>query len=58
MATIPMAENNNSAELIARARKTQYAILVDFLFAFIKPRIVILVVREYLQPAPNTLPRT
>jgi len=38
--TIPVTENNNNAKLMARARKTQYAILVDFLFTFIKPRIV------------------
>lgn len=38
-ATMPMIENNNNAELIARARKTQYAILVDFLNPFMKPRL-------------------
>lgn len=39
-ATIPVTENNNNAELMARVRRTQYAIIVDFLFVFIKPRII------------------
>jgi hypothetical protein len=52
-ATIPMIENNSNAELIARARKTQYAILVDFLNPFMKPRLWILLLREYLQSAPK-----
>jgi len=38
-ATMPTIENNSKAELIARARKTQYAILVDFLNPFMKPRL-------------------
>ena len=52
-ATMPVIENNSNAELIARARKTQYAILVDFLNPFMKPRLWILLLRECLQPAHN-----
>jgi hypothetical protein len=52
-ATMPMIENNSKAELIARARKTQYAILVDFLNPFMKPRLWILLQRECLQSVHN-----
>jgi hypothetical protein len=38
-ATMALIENNSNAELITRARKTHFTILVDFLNPFMKPRL-------------------